>query len=46
MSNITQLILTLLEDDAFPSMVILDGEWGAGKTYYIKTELIPALKRQ
>ena len=41
MSQTTEQILALLKDDSFPSMVILDGEWGVGKTYYIKTELIP-----
>jgi len=44
MSHITEQILTLLEDDSFPSMVRLDGEWGTGKTHYIKTELIPTLE--
>jgi len=41
MSQTTKQILALLKDDSFPSMVILDGEWGVGKTHYIKTELIP-----
>ena len=41
MSQTTKQILALLEDDSFPSMVMLDGEWGVGKTHYIKTELIP-----
>ena len=46
MPHITQQILTLLEDDSFPSMVMLDGEWGAGKTYYVKSELIPMLEKK
>ncbi|WP_166369842.1 hypothetical protein [Psychromonas sp. SA13A] len=44
MSQTTEQILALLKDDSFPSMVILDGEWGVGKTHYIKNELIPILE--
>ncbi|WP_298941923.1 hypothetical protein [uncultured Psychromonas sp.] len=44
MSQTTKQILALFKDDSFPSMVILDGEWGVGKTHYIKKELIPILE--
>lgn len=36
-------IHSLLEDRSFPSMVLLDGHWGVGKTYYVKHELQPYL---
>jgi len=45
MMNNTERIHTLLEDRSFPSMVLLDGHWGVGKTYYVKKELLPHLKR-
>ncbi|MEF1207200.1 P-loop NTPase fold protein, partial [Photobacterium damselae] len=46
MSHISEQILALLEDDSFPSMVRLDGEWGTGKTHYIKHELLPTLEEK
>ncbi len=45
MMNNTERIHALLEDRSFPSMVLLDGHWGVGKTYYVKNELLPYLKR-
>ncbi|MFA0683453.1 NTPase, partial [Vibrio splendidus] len=42
--NTTERIHALLEDRSFPSMVLLDGHWGVGKTYYVKNELQPYLK--
>ncbi|KYN24519.1 hypothetical protein AUQ44_00890 [Vibrio cidicii] len=44
MSHMSEQILALLEDDSFPSMVRIDGEWGTGKTHYIKNELLPFLE--
>ena len=37
-------VIELLNDDAFPPMVLIDGTWGSGKTHYVKTQLIPLLK--
>ncbi len=37
-------VIELLNDDAFPPMVLVDGTWGSGKTHYVKTQLIPLLK--
>ncbi|GEM_PF-1029094 len=37
-------IKNLLDDDSFPSMVKLDGDWGSGKTYYTERTLIPELR--
>jgi hypothetical protein len=36
-------IIELLKDTAFPQMLLIDGEWGSGKTHYIRTELASAL---
>ena len=39
-------IVELLEDTAFPSMILVDGEWGSGKTHYIREVLTPFLKER
>jgi hypothetical protein len=46
MNDIYKHIITLLDDTSFPPLVMLDGEWGEGKTYYTKETLIPELERQ
>ena len=46
MNDIYKHILILLEDTSFPPLVMLDGEWGEGKTFYIKKTLIPELEKQ
>ncbi|WAJ69159.1 P-loop NTPase fold protein [Catenovulum adriaticum] len=45
MASPAEQIKHLLEDNSFPSMVKLDGDWGSGKTYYTKHTLNPELKR-
>ena len=40
----TNNIIQLLKDDSFPSVALIDGCWGSGKTHYIKNELEGALK--
>ncbi|VEL97558.1 hypothetical protein ALT761_02562 [Alteromonas sp. 76-1] len=42
--DIKEKILHLFEDDSFPSLVVLNGKWGIGKTVYIKTEFIPKVE--
>ena len=32
-----------IANDRINYAVLIDGEWGSGKTYFIKEELIPAL---
>lgn len=39
-------IHNLLEDSSFPSMLLLDGHWGVGKTYYVKNILKPYLESE
>lgn len=43
MHSITRHILSLLSDSSFPPLVMLDGSWGEGKTYFTKNTLIPEL---
>lgn len=45
MDDISGNILSLLEDTSFPPLVMLDGDWGEGKTYYTQKTLIPALEK-
>ena len=42
-SQITQEILRYIEDSSYDYAVLIDGEWGCGKTYYIKNSLIEAI---
>lgn len=37
-------IHSLLEDRSFPSMILLDGHWGVGKTHFVKYALKPYLE--
>lgn len=39
-SQITQEILRYIEDKSYDYAVLIDGEWGCGKTYFIKNSLI------
>lgn len=36
----------LFEDKSMPSMVLLDGKWGSGKSYYLNHKLIPFLTQE
>ncbi len=38
-------IIDLLKDDSFPPMLMLDGGWGSGKTYFVKNTLMERLKK-
>lgn len=42
--NIKEKIVSLFADDSFPSLVVLNGKWGTGKTVYLKTEFIPKVE--
>ncbi|MDW1764929.1 hypothetical protein R7E79_21575 [Vibrio sp. Vb2135] len=39
-------IHNLLEDSSFPSILLLDGHWGVGKTFYVKNILKPYLESE
>ncbi|MFD2179556.1 P-loop NTPase fold protein [Veronia pacifica] len=39
----TEEIIQIFSDESFPQVVLLDGSWGSGKTYFIKNELIDKL---
>lgn len=42
-SELNQYILHYLTEDKTQSAIMLTGDWGTGKSYYIKNELIPFL---
>ena len=37
-------ILHYLKKDKTQTAIMLTGEWGSGKTYYVENELVPFLK--
>lgn len=39
-------IIELLEDSSFPQIVLLDGAWGSGKTYFINNNLIEKIEEK
>ncbi|WP_197413133.1 P-loop NTPase fold protein [Vibrio sp. MEBiC08052] len=42
----SQQVIDFLNDGSFPTIVILTGPWGSGKTYLTKNQLIPELKKE
>lgn len=42
-NQITQEILRYIEDVSYDYAVLIDGEWGCGKTFYIKNSLIKVI---
>lgn len=44
MTQLSEVITSLLDDHSFPSMVRLDGQWGVGKTYFVESNLRPYLE--
>ncbi len=41
--EITAEVLRYLSDNSYRYAIMIDGEWGCGKTYYVKNKLIPAI---
>ena len=44
--QIKEEILRYLKDDAYNYAVLIDGEWGSGKTYFVKNVLSKAIYDQ
>lgn len=40
------IIKKYIDDSTYNYALLLDGEWGSGKTYYIKNEIIPAINKK
>ncbi|EGO7571807.1 chromosomal replication initiator DnaA, partial [Enterococcus faecalis] len=45
MNNLTQIIDNYLQSEE-PYALQIDGEWGVGKTYFIKNNVIDKLKEK
>ena len=43
--EIKKIILEYINDDRRTQAILLDGDWGCGKTYFLKESLIPDLKK-
>ena len=39
-------IMHYLEEDKTHTAIMLTGEWGSGKTYYVENVLVPFLQRE
>lgn len=46
MEEIRKIILDYIEDDRKNQAILLNGEWGCGKTFFIKEKLIPEINTE
>lgn len=46
MKKIIKIILGYIEDDRKNQAILLNGEWGCGKTFFIKEKLIPKINNK
>ncbi|NRB24896.1 P-loop NTPase fold protein [Shewanella sp.] len=44
--SVTEQIIYNLNEDSFPSVQLLSGKWGCGKTYVAKNSIIPELQKK
>lgn len=44
-NEITKLIIEYINENIYEYAVMLDGDWGTGKSFYIKTKLIPEIEK-
>lgn len=44
-NKLINILLDYVKDNTYKQAVLIDGEWGSGKTFFIKEKLIPELKR-
>ncbi|WP_338506066.1 P-loop NTPase fold protein [Turicibacter sp. KK003] len=42
--EITDVVKRFLDNQLYNSALLIDGKWGTGKTYFLKTTLIPKIK--
>ena len=42
-NEITAEVLRYLSDNSYRYAIMIDGEWGCGKTFYVKNKLMPAI---
>lgn len=44
--DIVEQIVEYVMEDRFTQAIMLDGAWGAGKTYFVKNILMPILQKK
>lgn len=45
-TEIIEVIKSYIAEKLYNYAVMIDGEWGSGKTYFVKNTLIPSLKEK
>lgn len=45
-NDIVEQIVEYVMEDRFTQAIMLDGAWGAGKTYFVKNMLMPVLQKK
>ena len=44
--QIKEEILRYIKDQTYNYAVLIDGEWGSGKTYFVKKIIVPSINEQ
>lgn len=44
-NEIVEIIKEYVDNSIYNYAVLIDGEWGCGKTYFIEKKLMPSIKR-
>lgn len=44
--DVIKKVLTYVEDERYCQAVLIDGEWGAGKTFFVKEKLLMRMKEE
>lgn len=45
-NEIKDIIIDYLKNDKSNQAILIDGEWGSGKTFFIKEKIIPEIKEK
>ena len=44
--DVIKKVLAYVEDERYRQAVLIDGEWGAGKTFFVKEKLLMRIKEE
>ena len=44
--DVIKKVLAYVEDERYRQAVLIDGEWGAGKTFFVKEKLLMRMKEE